>query len=413
MARATSTRPASGPGAPGAIRAGSVKGIGGPGSTRAGSVKGIGAPGATRACSAGGAGVPRATPAGSLSPSIGGGQLGVGYAHRFEGGATMCNQRGPVLRAICLLAALAVGCTPSEDGPADAGGGVTDGGDSGSAPDDAGGAVDAAADGDGGMPSETACCAANLICALCRCTPAEQRLVADNDPASCAELLDARPETCPLPPNPEGREMLSRAEATAYCDSAPVDGYGGPCAGCAEDICVDTADGGRCSQACGAFGPGCPSGAICVGVCVAPGPMVFGEVCREDADCRSLQCDSALGVCTWLCDDDDACPASHPCSVDHDGPGRCRGDAAVGQGCARDFDCADSACVDGICTVTGGGFGESCQSGSDCASEICATFAVGEPGICTRECDAVDDPCPPGWTCLPGQPALCVPQPEQ
>lgn len=253
---------------------------------------------------------------------------------------------------------------------------------------------------------EAACCAARLICDTCRCSADERRAIADHAPAACQAMLDARPESCALPPNPNGVDSLSIGSALAFCDQEAVEDFGEvtfDCAGCAESVCAEGRDGGVCSQRCELFGPGCPAGSLCYGICIAPGPAVFGEDCVDDSDCRSLTCHSDARACSWICDEAEDCPADHVC----DG-GVCRGGAAPGELCNRDFDCALARCVDGACESLGA-LGDRCNAGADCASQICGTFAVGEEGFCTRECDLGDNPCPEGFECLPGNPSLCVP----
>lgn len=85
--------------------------------------------------------------------------------------------------------------------------------------------------------------------------------------------------------------------------------------------------------------------------------------------------------------------------------GRCEDDADCGNGLV----CARSG-VDKLCRVTSRSLGESCESGSDCTSGICASLDDGF-NVCTRLCTTAS-PCPTGFECAGTgnqDEAACVP----
>ncbi len=121
---------------------------------------------------------------------------------------------------------------------------------------------------------------------------------------------------------------IASSEDTSNCQG----GVGCPClepTDCTVPICLDTADGGRCSGHCGFTA--CPDGWVCKGAvggrdslatCVPEQPDLC-RPCQDDAGCqqgghpdaRCVDHGDAGGFCGSACGDDTACPKGYDCRV--------------------------------------------------------------------------------------------------
>ncbi|MCC7535886.1 MAG: S1 family peptidase [Deltaproteobacteria bacterium] len=199
-------------------------------------------------------------------------------------------------------------------------------------------------------------------------------------PPSSPDAGSPTPPPPPPPSNPGTTPPAGRA-------------LGDTCSGdsdCASTMCLRTAEGSYCTQACGS---GCPSGFDCVGsICARTDPTLppstgrpLGDRCDQDVECQSGMCLSGVETpyCTARCEDDADC-----------------GNGLV---CARSGD-------DKLCRATSRSLGESCDRGADCTSGICASLDDGL-NVCTRLCDTAS-PCPTGFECAATgneDEAACVP----
>ena len=160
----------------------------------------------------------------------------------------------------------------------------------------------------------------------------------------------------------------------------------GPCAG--DLVCVQ-GNGGEpfCTSFCS--GGDCPSGWACIGVnsnqgalnlCLPSaeggGDASFGERCDNGPDCSSGLCiqSGQSSFCSEVCIDDDGCPSGASCYALSGGGG---------------------ACVPGG-GVSSGAFGDACENGQQCDSELC--ISDGTRAYCSAECSG-DGDCPAGAAC--------------
>lgn len=263
-------------------------------------------------------------------------------------------------------------------------------------------------------PPRPDCCALSLICDLCGCDDAEARSLTEFDPDSCRATLDRRPAACAIDAGLSGPAMLETDVALEFCSADAAHDFGVAferCRGCSTEACLPSSGGSFCTQRCTFPDAGCPAGTICMGVdlpdgggCVPPGPIPFGGACGVSMDCRSLVCHR--GACTVRCREDADCPPGDGCG-DFYGDRYCSGTAAEGEACARDLDCDGRLpCTAGRCGWPGAALGEPCASDGDCASRLCL-FVQPEEGYCSRVCDA-ERPCPDGFECFDGFPAVCA-----
>jgi MYXO-CTERM domain-containing protein len=85
----------------------------------------------------------------------------------------------------------------------------------------------------------------------------------------------------------------------------------------------------------------------------------------------------------------------------------------VGEPCAGNSDCGDAeACVEGRCVpdkTQPGGFGSTCDTGTECASGLCGNDGSGTM-VCTELCDLGASGCPGGYECRnAGSNGVCWP----
>ena len=212
---------------------------------------------------------------------------------------------------------------------------------------------------------------------------------------------------------------------------------------CASNRCLEIGDTRRCGRQCDPDAADCGSGLLCeadedeCGTCLpfelSTQPRPFGAPCESAQDCASEDCapgeGASLPFCTRTCSGSGQCPGEFHCRE-----GKCaRGDlGGLGDPCVVDDDCSSHDCVTvdgaGVCTVEcedgclsgfrcdsttkgqrcvaqGRALGESCDSGEECRTGICA-------GTCTRICD--DVACPSGFDCiLAGEVSGCFPEQEE
>lgn len=228
-------------------------------------------------------------------------------------------------------------------------------------------------------------CEDSAVCVggLCAATPAG---------TVCTQACDPMRPTIGCPPS------FYCASTAGSCDgfcvpgtlaAAPLETLCSADTECASGLCRDPGDGRRrCLDPCRGDRGDCLDGDVCVAadgacsVCIDAGtftgPRGLGEVCMNDAECRS-------GLC-----------------VLRDGVGECA--TPCGAGCGEGF-----ACVNGSCLVQRDQpVGGPCLSSDDCAlGAVCA--AQGDSRWCTAICSE-DAPCPLGFQCVPaGDNMICAP----
>lgn len=119
----------------------------------------------------------------------------------------------------------------------------------------------------------------------------------------------------------------------------------------------------------------------------------LGSPCSSPSDCSSGVCvnDGTKSYCSETCSSDCDCPTSYQCY------GTSSGSKVCGFG-------TNSCSTGGGDASTGGGlggFGATCTSNTDCASNLCvATSSGATSGTCTRACSG-DSTCPCGYQCFP------------
>jgi V8-like Glu-specific endopeptidase len=203
---------------------------------------------------------------------------------------------------------------------------------------------------------------------------------------------------------------------------------------CESGLCRDPGDGRRrCLDPCRGDRGDCLDGDVCVAsdgacsVCIPAESFAsmrgLGEVCAEDAQCRSNRCliRAGLGECVEACSagarcqegfvcDEGSCVVAREQSVG--GPCLTSADCARGAICAAQGDrrwctavcSADAPCPMGfdcleaggsqICVPMGGLVGEPCSADAECSTGMC------RDGACTLPCSA-EDRCGPGFLCEP------------
>jgi MYXO-CTERM domain-containing protein len=175
----------------------------------------------------------------------------------------------------------------------------------------------------------------------------------------------------------------------AAAGGAPLGAGCGSSRDCASGYCAPWIDGGQaCARPCAPGALACFADEVCsaiaegCGVCIpaaaAAGGRSFGEPCVTDADCLSGLClldgpaetcgaDCRYRYCTMLCASTTECPEGSHC---------------------RDGVCARGRLSDA---------GETCVTGGDCDTGICAVSAGGTTR-CVEPC-APDGSCPSGFVC--------------
>ncbi|MCB9644410.1 MAG: trypsin-like serine protease [Myxococcales bacterium] len=210
----------------------------------------------------------------------------------------------------------------------------------------------------------------------------------------------------------------------------PVQNLCKPCnspadCGGAQDICVRTATGNRCAQACDVQGC-CPQGYVCgdiggqkqcvpeAGQCApvsctaktdcGPGEDCVSGTCKPEpvnveagackpctnGTCAAGQACSDLGIggkrCLQACKDGNFCPANYACK-DVSGGRYCVPNNDICP-CASNADCeSGEVCTNAICQKPGGGkFGDSCSAQKPCASGYQCTPTQSGDSICIQPC---------------------------
>lgn len=179
-------------------------------------------------------------------------------------------------------------------------------------------------------------------------------------------------------------------------------GYGGSCPNgpkdCKSGLCLRSGGDYFCTQRCAT--QSCPNSDRCVAVSSSQGTLKaclpnsanrgtkqLGQSCQTSQDCKSNICVSVPGK-GYLC--------SQQCSLSNDN-------------CPSTFQCAKTTSGGGLCipkTQQGGSggtttqkkkLGQSCSSGTECASSLCAKTSDGQ--VCISRCDLSKPNCPSGFTC--------------
>ena len=172
--------------------------------------------------------------------------------------------------------------------------------------------------------------------------------------------------------------------------------YGAACSSssdCTSNLCIQSGGKGTCSQYCASSA--CPSGDSCVGLsgggkACLPGSAAnakeLGQSCQSSIDCKSKMCVTwnGAGVCTHKCD-------------------------VTAQNCANGFACT-SPSMGGLCFVGTKPpkdppkpqptkvLGETCSSGDQCKSGLCAKTSAGQ--VCITQCEMNKaNACPQGFMC--------------
>ena len=204
-------------------------------------------------------------------------------------------------------------------------------------------------------------CGPREVCLDGRCEPTEC------DIAAC----EAMNQWCGA--GPECRDKLTNGEEcnrdleciSGFCDTAQTTGLT-PSAGAA----------GLCFEAC-CSDTDCGSGEFCYGPgtgarsCIRPRPGLAtgrtavgsggaGASCSTGAECRSGRCDGAAG-CFAACGQSSECPDA--CGLTNEGLG-CRSGGDFGESCSSGTDCALEVCGAASSCIT-----QSCRSGGSCPSQ--------------------------------------------
>lgn len=162
-------------------------------------------------------------------------------------------------------------------------------------------------------------------------------------------------------------------------------------------FCQPLGDGsGVCTTQCQTASPNCPAGFECVaysnqpslGVCLedqggtGDPKKEVGEPCESSYDCETMLCvaESGGAFCRQQCTSASQCPD--------------------GQTCMSLSGVSFGACFEAEEPPPSGGkdIGESCESGAECESGLCA--GDGYSFTCTEPCQDQDD-CPAGYQCYP------------
>jgi hypothetical protein len=174
----------------------------------------------------------------------------------------------------------------------------------------------------------------------------------DDDGASCYSRCDLD-YTCP-----SAEQNCLQQQGFAFCDPVLPPADPPPNVGGNTPV-----DGAECDTRRGNWD--CPSGQGCFeGVCRSglEGDLLSGQLCGEDAVCRSGLCDR--GVCTVPCEV--GCRGGYSCDAEIIPGGMCRPDscaASEGGICESDWWCAYSPAERYVCAVDGErAFGSSCSA---------------------------------------------------
>ncbi len=222
---------------------------------------------------------------------------------------------------------------------------------------------------------------------------------------------------CTSKPCATGFACVALSNGKGGCFPAGSKALGEACSDdldCAGGLCM--ADGGKyiCSQPCSGSKP-CPSGYGCFAV--SGGSACFpeqakagiGAACQGSSDCVSNLCvSSATGAtCSQACSKDSQCGVGYACASLKGGGGACvkLGDGVSGSPCDSPYDCQSAQCVN-----FGKGYvcGTPCTGQVDCAcGEECKALSgeswclAGAKKACVADLDA----CAAGSECVSG---LCL-----
>jgi V8-like Glu-specific endopeptidase len=205
------------------------------------------------------------------------------------------------------------------------------------------------------------------------------------DSSQCATLDCGPDDLCTLPCDtakgqcPDDQACNVSGACGSCAPAKNVTGkrnLGEPCgadADCATTAgCVDDGFGvKRCAEPC--LEGACTKGFLCEGSkCVRAGGFGLGERCRVPDECKSNECAVLSGP-------DNFCTQSCTTAAD----------------CGDGFDCKD---LGGAlyCQPSRAPLGKPCANDADCLSAFCSPSL----GSCSRKCDPVKAPCPPGLECV-------------
>lgn len=200
---------------------------------------------------------------------------------------------------------------------------------------------------------------------------------------------------------------------------------------CEDGMCVALPDDAYCTKDCSSDSQ-CPGSMKCIAdLCLVGGSTPVGGSCSSHTDCASGMCmgiSDTEAVCTLTCIEHSDCPSSFACSMGYclQGSGK-----PYGQDCKYDMECesincltlggtqkicsqtceaaadcpSKDPCTYGICIPAGAGeFDTKCDYHTDCKSGLCAGMSS---KFCSIFCEDSDD-CPPKAAC--GYSSYCVSQ---
>lgn len=186
------------------------------------------------------------------------------------------------------------------------------------------------------------------------------------------------------------------------------------------NICVDgkcVIDGDECGDNACTGEESCSSCPGDCGACCGNGECQeqFGETCKTcSKDCGECVEGCGDGECNGdedcgSCTDDCSCPDDQVCYQSECCAKSCEDKECGDDGCGSDCgSCEDGeSCVNGSCSVTGGGQGDPCP----CAQDLsCVAFP--EEEICTSTCESNSE-CPVGMCCLESSDGTAVCSPSE
>ncbi len=204
----------------------------------------------------------------------------------------------------------------------------------------------------------------------------------------------------------------------------------GPGAVCVSNDCAQASDDDACVGSSGAYLNFCCHGqcissndvANCggCGTTCAPGTACWNGECFPTGDCTAnrngyydlctLPTGAAGNCCSGQCVDLNsdpnhcgycylACPLGRACS-----PAGCTGSCSSSSDCPSGFSCIEGECIFSNCDVSSDGVG--CTEIDGGSGTCCGGTCIGGVGGGSANCEGCGIDCPPGQTCVGGDPAL-------